>query len=70
MTEEERRRKIGQLKEHQRPKCRWWSKDGAGGYCTLKEDPSDYHTYYRTLCFGKKGTYCILPDKYEEANNG
>lgn len=70
MTEAERRKKIEQLKEHLRPKCRWWYKDGAGGYCKLKEDPSSYHIHFRTLCFGKKGTDCILPDKYEEVNDG
>jgi len=65
---ERRRRKIEEFKERQRPKCKWYITDGKGGYCKQRPQDPPVHgdKFYRTFCLGKKGTFCVEPDKYKE----
>lgn len=65
LSEEEKRKKIEELKERLRPKCINVIFDGAGSYCKKVKDTSGWHKFYRSECYGKKHN-CKFPEFYKE----
>lgn len=60
--DEARRRRIEEFKKRMSKRCIYHVMEGWGSCCGL--EPLGNNEFRRTECMGRRGPFCIYPDKY------